>query len=307
MPARTTPNLLVFFKEDELQNHVAKTPSLITGSDQPAAVAREVGVPHRVGRADLVAVNAKGEITIVECKLAANPESHGSVIGQGLSYAAGLSGLAYHEFKERFEARGVSLTKPFEGDPSWDLATFSKAVAHNLKTGIFRLVIAVDEMSPALRQTLAFLKDRPLRGIQIASVEISPAPSEGAWPKDARQMLIAKVHARSGTSAAQTAEALLVWADRERLMVECDGKTAVVEADHGTLFRIHRGQYVRVSVDRIRQALGDEAGKQLEQDLERISVPTKGRKARARLESLDTREFLGRMKQLLDDLAAAAE
>ena len=62
---------------------------------------------------DLVAVGAAGQITVVECKLAANPEIRSSVIGQVFAYAAGLWSLSYDEFDRLFTDRaGEAWPRP---------------------------------------------------------------------------------------------------------------------------------------------------------------------------------------------------
>lgn len=212
-----TSSELLFVAEDELQEYIANSPHSTLHVSQPTAVAREVGVPPQVGSADVVVVERDGTITIVECKLAANPGSHGSVIGQALSYAAGLATLDYEGFKRRFEARDGSLTRPFEEDADWKEAAFRRAINHKLTAGVFRLVIAVDRLSPALKQALAFLENRQPGGVQISSIELCPdMPKVGRHER--RRVLIDRISARSGSRAAQTAEVLLGWAKEEPLV-----------------------------------------------------------------------------------------
>jgi hypothetical protein len=102
-PPPEAPNGLVFVKEGELRDRIVESPSKIPEIDEPAAAAKEVAIPPAIGRADVVVVETDGMIRIVACTLEGNPSSHGSVIGQALSYAAGLRGLSYDEVKERFE------------------------------------------------------------------------------------------------------------------------------------------------------------------------------------------------------------
>ncbi len=68
------------------------------------AAAKEVPV-RRAGNADVVVVDAEGQIAIVECKRASNPESRRWVIGQVFEYAAGLWKLDYEDFKRLLAAR----------------------------------------------------------------------------------------------------------------------------------------------------------------------------------------------------------
>ena len=47
------------------------------------------------GKADVVIVDASGDITVVECKLAANPEIRRRVVGQLLAYSSAI----WHELR----------------------------------------------------------------------------------------------------------------------------------------------------------------------------------------------------------------
>src|SRR4051794_12796885 len=84
------PRTTVYTDEAELQALIAETPGLLPGvGDGPAAVATEVALAD-TGYADVLVVEANGAITIVECKLRANPEIRRQVVGQALAYAAAL-------------------------------------------------------------------------------------------------------------------------------------------------------------------------------------------------------------------------
>lgn len=87
------------------------------------------------GPADIVLVDAEGQITIVECKLEANTEIRGQVIGQLFTYAAGLWQIDYEEFERRFRRARSDLTKPFEGRGERDRAEFRSKVSENLSDG----------------------------------------------------------------------------------------------------------------------------------------------------------------------------
>ena len=119
-------------KERELRRRIFESPSLLPGFDGPMAAAKEVPV-RRAGSADVVVVDAEGQIAIVECKRASNPECRRWVIGQVFEYAAGLWKLDYKDFERILAARGTVLTKPFKGVEGWDEATFRRAVSQTWK------------------------------------------------------------------------------------------------------------------------------------------------------------------------------
>ena len=101
-------DLRMYLDEAELQALLANDPQFIPGCDG-AVVAREVTVPG-VGAIDLVAVTDDGTITLVECKLAKNPEIRRAVVGQIMAYASGLAGLTFDRFDAvRFDREASSL------------------------------------------------------------------------------------------------------------------------------------------------------------------------------------------------------
>ena len=75
--------------ESELQKLLAETPSLISIDDvRPGAGALVTAVcefPLDIGYVDLVAFSTQGDMAIIECKLADNPEIKRRVIGQAKS------------------------------------------------------------------------------------------------------------------------------------------------------------------------------------------------------------------------------
>ncbi|MCM8748017.1 hypothetical protein NET02_02530 [Thermomicrobiaceae bacterium CFH 74404] len=110
--------------------------------------------------ADFVRVDMYGNIMIVECKLANDPDARAKVVGQILGYAAWLQGMSYERFDSRFR-RGIgrTLVEHFatSAPQGWDAETFRQQVTENLAAGRFRLVIALDAFPKQLAQTLSFL------------------------------------------------------------------------------------------------------------------------------------------------------
>jgi hypothetical protein len=152
--------------EAELQDLLANSPSLIPVSEiregaSPLVVAiREFGLPGS-GNTDALSFSADGDIAIIECKLAANPESKRKVIGQILEYGAYMWGMTYEEVDQRVHRlRGknlANLVAESVGDPDWDEEVFRERVKESLTNGAFLLIIAVDEMNEELSRTIRFL------------------------------------------------------------------------------------------------------------------------------------------------------
>lgn len=296
----------VFFDEGDLKRLIAREPSRIEGVVSPAATAQEVAIPPMVGFADVVIVEIDGTITIVECKLLDNKESHGAAVGQALSYAAGLSGLpGYSAFKERFErgmyeGRRASLTCPFEHLEGWDNPSFSKKVGENLGSGRFRVVIATDEAPEPLKVTIAFLENLQVRGIELGFYEAIPTDETRAKPD--RKVFMARIRDYSGDSVALAAKALLDWASMSGLDPDFVRHQAIVSTTKGTLFRIKRYHQIRVSIDRIEEWLErrDDELARIESDLSKLGIQRDGRKARGELSGLDTDAFLDVMQRVVD-------
>jgi len=88
--------------EKELQKLLADSPDLIPAQDmregvgQLVTVVREVNID--IGFIDFLGFGAEGEIAVIECKLANNPEIKRKVIGRVLEYGAALWGMGYEEF-----------------------------------------------------------------------------------------------------------------------------------------------------------------------------------------------------------------
>lgn len=156
------PEITGHKSEDDLQELLATSPDLLPGSETglPMAVARELRVA--TGQIDVVGIDVEGELTLCECKLAANPGARREVVGQLLEYAGALQSMTFEEFSDRFAARAgrslVDAVAEIAGE-DFDDDSFETQVAENLEAGRFRLVFAVDTITEALKQTVVYLND----------------------------------------------------------------------------------------------------------------------------------------------------
>jgi hypothetical protein len=114
-----TPEVTAYDNEAKLQELLAESPHLLPGiENDDVATAIEFPVPD-TGSADLVIVDSSGEITIVECKLRANPDIRRQVIGQVFAYAAGISSLDIAQFASHFfQAAKQPLLAQIAGEPT---------------------------------------------------------------------------------------------------------------------------------------------------------------------------------------------
>lgn len=151
--------------ESELQKLLADSPDLIPVNDlregirQLVAVVREFSVA--IGAIDILGVTADGNIAVIECKLAKNPEVKRKVIGQVLEYGSALWGMSYEEFDEKIQSKvGVPLAEFVQNavdDSDWDEEFFRSNIEENLLSGNFILMIVVDEINEALSRIIRFL------------------------------------------------------------------------------------------------------------------------------------------------------
>jgi hypothetical protein len=171
------PNRAGFSDEDSLQALIEESLSLLSGSEHPSIVARELKVGGKQ-RIDLVAVDSTGAITLVECKLRDNPDFHRDVIGQAFGYAAHLWRMDLSEFEAAFEAASKSPTTSVVDQldermvKGLDAATFREAVASNLAAGRFRILIIVDEITEEMKQIVQFLNVRTQNDLAVSVMEL---------------------------------------------------------------------------------------------------------------------------------------
>lgn len=159
-----------FLKEANLHDYLEKYPELIPfeeiEDDPPTAlvIGREVSV--RSGSIDLLIIDASGRLTIVETKLAKNPEARREVVGQVIEYASFVSQWTADQVEHQAvdylkcgsaEEFYLRLSTKDQSVEPIDATAFKIQVEKNLKDGNLRLVIAVDEIVESLRSIVVFL------------------------------------------------------------------------------------------------------------------------------------------------------
>jgi hypothetical protein len=163
-----------FAAEAEFQAMVQETfeRTLTAQAERAVVVAREVSTPEG-GRIDLVAVDQDGVITLCECKLDRNAGSRREVLGQVLEYAGSLKGMKLSEFRRLLKDRlGSDLVEAMRerAPESFDPVAWEETVERSLDRGDFRLVIAVDQLTDVLKQTVIYLNDRASFSLLVAEM-----------------------------------------------------------------------------------------------------------------------------------------
>lgn len=211
--------------ERELQKLLAESPDLIPAQDlregagQFIAVVREFNVD--IGFIDFLGFSAEGEIAVIECKLANNPEIKRKVIGQVLEYGAALWGMSYENFDQIIQNRAgkplAELVQNEVNDPEWDEELFRSNIEENLKTGNFILVIVVDEINDALTRIIRFLNACGSPNFSFAALEMRRFQAGDV------EILLPKVDGDYRPPAQRTAGSRRIW-DKVSLLEDAKEK-----------------------------------------------------------------------------------
>jgi len=253
------PSVGTYDNERALQDLLLESPSLLPGIHE-AAVIDEMGLPN-TGSVDLVLVEPSGDITLVECKLVANPEIRRAVIGQIMAYAASLWGFSYDDLDARFQRRlGVSLPEAVAArhanDEQWDSGEFRQRVSHNLIAGRFRLIIAVDRITEELKRSVEYINLHSSGGLELLAFELGYVADEGV------EILIPQLHGEESSriqGGTQSTGSGSVWSVDDVFETiattsteeeaEAARRIAKVATRRGGRLRTGRGQYPTLSGD----------------------------------------------------------
>lgn len=154
--------------ESELQEILASHSELIPGVSAAAKTCREFRFD--VGLADIVVVDSMGELTLVECKLASNPQIRREVVGQMFDYASRLWKMDVDDFAAKWRA---STPHPLNLDEAEGEFSLRESLARNLADGRFRIVLAVDAINPALKTMIEYLNVMAGPETSVIAVEYS--------------------------------------------------------------------------------------------------------------------------------------
>jgi hypothetical protein len=169
------PDGASYATEKDLENLVKESPEVIPGIPHgPAAVATQLQVPD-TGPADVVVIDTEGGITVIECKLRANPEVRRWVIGQVFSYASGIAQMSVQELDDVWRTRtGADIINSFTPALPEEVeeSVLVARIAQNLQTGRLRLVIAVDAMTEELKRTVTYINGHSGGTFELLALEL---------------------------------------------------------------------------------------------------------------------------------------
>ena len=156
-----------YANEDQLQAMIEEFPNLLPGITADSFVCREFNTDS--GPIDNVIINSTdGSITLVECKLARNPEVRRKIVGQIIDYAASMHKLSFDEFHRRWRDRGGADLTSVE-TPKGPL---SLGVKTNLEGARFTLLLAVDEINDPLKDMVILVNKKTDATFRVALIEL---------------------------------------------------------------------------------------------------------------------------------------
>jgi hypothetical protein len=155
-----------FPSEEKLHDLVESAPGLLPLSGGPSVVVLGREVALGPGYADLVAVEPDGRLVIVEIKLRRNSEARRAVVAQILTYAAYLKGLTTADLEavlrtqiDRADAGSIlDLVRASDQSAEIEAVEFSDGLGESLASGLFRLVLVLDEAPSELVQLVGYLE-----------------------------------------------------------------------------------------------------------------------------------------------------
>lgn len=201
--------------ESELQKLLVESPSLLTIDEIREGVAplvfavSEFGLPGS-GSTDVLAFSSKGDIAIVECKLASNPEIKRKVIGQIMEYAAYLWQMNYEQIDNRIkQLKGKSLAESVAESIAgeWDEELFRDGIRETLENGSFVLIIVVDEINEELRRIVRYLNECSKSAFSLHALEMN------RFQADKTEVLVPYLYGASTKPA--TSQQRAQWTEEE--------------------------------------------------------------------------------------------
>lgn len=172
--------------EDALQYLMEQYPQLIPGKqispasdDPPRFVLLRREMPVGSWSLDHLYIDQRGVLTLVETKLAQNPESRREVIGQIMEYASNAfdawgEGRARTSSADYYRAQGKNLDEVLLnefGNESFDLDSFWQLAEDNLRRRRIRLIIAGDQLRPEVRRMIEFI-NAEMQNVEILGLEL---------------------------------------------------------------------------------------------------------------------------------------
>lgn len=192
------------FSEGWLQELLFEHPELLPMHEfeEVFVGARAVGreVPTDAGPIDILYVNERGWIVLVETKLWRNPQARREVVAQIVNYASAMSRWSCEDLEKalrkslssRVKGRLVDLFK--DEHEAFDENRFHDALSRNLRLGRFLLLVVGDGIHEGVEQMADFLQRTPQLQFNLGLVELGLYRQDSAqkWPIYVQPRLLAR-------------------------------------------------------------------------------------------------------------------
>lgn len=168
---------------DEATLHILikENPQLLPLAGSPRLTVLGSEVRLGSGYADILAIESSGRPTIIEVKLASNPEARRTIVAQVIGYAAFLQGFDVESLqdgplKEHLEKEGhktiLDAAQAQDQEGAVDSDSFGSSLQDHLDQGEFRLVLVLDEVSAELERIIAYLDAITVQALTIDLITV---------------------------------------------------------------------------------------------------------------------------------------
>lgn len=136
-------------------------------------------LPVGTGFADLLLLNPKGCITLVETKVLKNSESKHHVVGQIIRYAEAMTHWSYPDLvravrqREQSQCDDPIMERLRAVEDRFDEGAFKEQVSESLRAGKFLLLMVGDGIRAEVEAAAAYLHRFPTLGFALGLVEIA--------------------------------------------------------------------------------------------------------------------------------------
>ncbi|MCP4115775.1 MAG: hypothetical protein GY737_10285 [Desulfobacteraceae bacterium] len=155
-----------FKDEYELQGYLERSPYLLVSESEPivSSVQREINLPS-AGILDLLLVDESGCPIAVEVKLSRNSQSRREVVAQAFDYVSDLSQVTVDELDAKVGGALDQVLKDLNPNISlW------KTCGTNLRAGIIKVIIAVDEANDDLIRIIRYINDHSDLDVRLVAI-----------------------------------------------------------------------------------------------------------------------------------------
>ena len=171
-----------FPDEATLHSLIDENPQLLPLAGSPRLIVLGSEVRLGTGYADILAIESSGRPTIIEVKLASNPEARRIIVAQVIGYAAFLQGfdvvgLEDGPLKNHLADAGhktiLEAAQAQDQEGAVDADSFVVSLQDYLDQGKFRLVLVLDEVSSELERVIAYLDAITVQALTIDLITVN--------------------------------------------------------------------------------------------------------------------------------------